>query len=286
MHPLLSVLLNPFIHFPFMGKTIELLHNKYRVKKIIKTQAIIRQKLENIFKDARVKYGPFKGLQYPELQGVGSELFPKLLGCYEIELADLTNRIKQTAYDKIVNIGCAEGYYAIGLGLFNEKAEIYAYDTDEQARMLCRKMGEKNGVISRLHIGGTCTMDTLQGLDFSQHSLIICDCEGFELELFQKNIVQYLVNCDILIELHDFINPEISKKLLPLFNDTHALEIFRSMDDELKFIHFHDKYKELASLTDYEKKIALGELRPTTMEWAFFSSKKFEKAKNNPVSVL
>jgi len=46
------------------------------------------------------------------------------------------------------------------------------------------------------------------------------------------------------------------------------------MDDELKIIQLSEKYKELQKLTHFEKKIALGELRPITMEWAFLTPKK------------
>ena len=46
------------------------------------------------------------------------------------------------------------------------------------------------------------------------------------------------------------------------------------MDDDLKLIQLNEKYEELQKLSPYEKKIALGELRPTTMEWAFLTPKK------------
>lgn len=270
----LSILSKSFVRFNLLGKILEVFYQEYSVNKIVFTQQKIYKKLETVFYDSEVKYGHFQGMKYPELEGVGSELFPKLLGCYELELNDWLERIKENEYDKIINIGCAEGYYAVGLGRMFPKSSIYAYDLAERARVLCKEMGAMNGIGDRLQVFSKCTANTLKKLDFGKRSLIVCDCEGFEIELFKKEVMENIANCDVLIELHDFINPAISETMLPLFEETHNLEIYRSMDDELKIIQLSENYQELKFLTTYEKKIALGELRPTTMEWAFLTTKK------------
>jgi len=264
----------PFVKIGFLGKVLEVFYQEYQFNKIVVTQQNVHKKLKRNFEDVQVKYGPFKGLKYPELAGFGSELYPKLLGCYEVELFNCLERIRPNNYKKIVNIGCAEGYYAVGLGLMFEESIVYAYDLAERARALCTAMGKENGIEGRLNVFSKCTANTLNKLDFGERSLIVCDCEGFEIELFKKEVMDNIKNCDILIELHDFINPEISSKMLPLFKATHDLVIYRSMDDDLKLIQLNEKYEELQKLSPYEKKIALGELRPTTMEWAFLTPKK------------
>ncbi len=269
-----NVVATPFVQVGFLGKVLDVFYQEYQFNKIVATQRNVHRKLKNNFEDAKVKYGPFQGLKYPELAGFGSELYPKLLGCYEVELFDWVERIRPNNYDKIVNIGCAEGYYAVGLGLMFENARVYAYDLAERARELCTAMAKVNGIADRMNVFSKCTANTLNKLDFGERSLIVCDCEGFEMELFKSEVMDNIKNCDILIELHDFINPDISNKMLPLFEETHNLVIYRSMDDELKIIQLSEKYKELQKLTHFEKKIALGELRPTTMEWAFLTPKK------------
>lgn len=269
-----NLVATPFVKVGFLGKVLDVFYQEYQYNKIVFTQKTVLRKLRYNFEDAQVKYGPFKGLKYPELSGFGSELYPKLLGCYEIELFDWVERIRPNNYNKIVNIGCAEGYYAIGLGLMFENALVYAYDLAERARELCTAMGKENNIDNRLNVFSKCTANTLKKLDFGERSLIVCDCEGFEMELFKKEVMDNIKNCDILIELHDFINPDISNKMLPLFEETHNLVIYRSMDDNFKIIQLSEKYKELKQLTHFEKKIALGELRPTTMEWAFLTPKK------------
>lgn len=269
-----SIASKPLVKIGVLGRIFEVFYQEYNVNKIIQTQKQVFQKLKIEFNDSKVKYGPFQGMKYPELEGVGSELFPKLLGCYEMELYEWLDRIQHNQYDKIVNIGCAEGYYAVGLGRIFKDSEIYAFDLAERARVLCMQMGLANDLGERLKVFSKCTSNTLNKLDFGSRSLIVCDCEGFEYELFQAEVMDNISNCDILIELHDFINPAISEKMLPLFEETHNLQIYRSMDDEFRILQLSEKYKELRALSEYEKKIALGELRPTTMEWAFLTPKK------------
>jgi len=79
--------------------------NKYEINRILDAKPSILR----IFKDLLVLNGPFKGLKYPRLESFGSQIFPKLLGSYEIELAPVFDRIFKENYLKIIDVGCAEG---------------------------------------------------------------------------------------------------------------------------------------------------------------------------------
>src|SRR5437016_2600251 len=63
-----------------------------------------------------VQSGPFAGMLYVN-QAVGSAHVPKLLGSYEAELHEIMRSVLTENYATIVDVGCAEGYYAIGLAL-------------------------------------------------------------------------------------------------------------------------------------------------------------------------
>ncbi len=63
-----------------------------------------------------VQGGPFAGMAYLH-RSLDGPLPPRLLGCYEAELHGALERILGTRYDTVVDIGCAEGYYAVGLAL-------------------------------------------------------------------------------------------------------------------------------------------------------------------------
>ena len=53
---------------------------------------------------------------------------PKLLGSYEQELQPIIERCVEAPYDCVKNIGCGDGYYAIGMARRMTSREITAYD--------------------------------------------------------------------------------------------------------------------------------------------------------------
>ncbi len=217
------------------------------------------------FESLTVLHGPFKGLQYPRYDSVASALFPKLLGSYESELHPVLAEMTRGDYSQILDIGCAEGYYAIGLAQRCPASTVVAFDTDEKARALCAEMAELNGVKDRVKVKAECTSELLGNYDFEKKSLIICDCEGFEINLFNSTNIDNLRHCDLIIETHDFMDIGISDALKKLFSTTHELSSIFSVDDIQKAHNHH--YPELEGLTLQAKKEILEERRPAIMEW-------------------
>jgi len=225
---------------------------------------------EDYLSDCTVLNGPFKGMLYPELRAVGSMLYPKLLGSYERELEHVMEYATSQPYSVVVDIGCAEGYYAVGIARSVKGARVYAYDTDAQALALCRRMADVNGVT--LNIGGFCDKSTLMGLDLGQRALIISDCEGYEAQLFDEELVNHLIAHDLLIEMHDFLDIEISGKLTTILSKTHEVEIIESVDDLVKVYSY--TYDELSSLSLKARCVILKEQRPTIMKWIFAKARR------------
>jgi Methyltransferase small domain len=118
----------------------------------------LRQVARNLFADLTVVAGPFKGLKYPSPQSFGSAFLPKLPGTYESEQHPVLEDLLIKSYTAIVDIGCAEGYYAVGLGLRSARAEIYAFDTDTRARQLCNELATLNAIDSRIHMVASATI--------------------------------------------------------------------------------------------------------------------------------
>lgn len=218
--------------------------------------------------ELKVHHGPFKGMLYPKAESVGSSLIPKILGSYEKEISDLIETFCSNNYTDIVDIGCAEGYYANGFALRNPKANIYAFDTDPNARLLCEAMAKINNHFDRLTIGSLCTSDTLLNIPYRGKSLIFCDCEGYELNLFDELTIQNLKNHDFLIETHDFINIEISSKLESLFlSKDFVVKRFESIDD-LKKARTYD-IPEIRNFSLLDRFRILQENRPRIMDWLY-----------------
>ena len=202
----------------------------------------------------RVVSGPFAGMTYIQM-ATGSMLMPKLIGSYEAELAPAMAALLTTRYDVIVDIGCAEGYYAVGLARTQKTAQVYAFDTNPHARKLCQKMAQINGVTERVHLGGMADFATLNTV-LQGRTLTVCDCDGCEAFLLDPQQVKAFRTGDILVELHDHLNDAISPTLLRNFEATHQIAIFNSAERDMR------AYPQIDFLAEQERKVALGEYRP------------------------
>lgn len=227
----------------------------------------------NILKSPIVSNGYFKSMVYPDFLAAGSAIYPKFIGSYERELTPVFEQIIKEKYDLIIDVGCAEGYYAVGLAMLMPDATVIAYDTDPRARDLCKQIAILNNVSERVKIEGTLTANELGKIDFTdKKSLIISDCEGFEKELFTKNNIQNLKNCDLLIETHDLFDLDISAYLIKLFKETHQTPIVIASLDDIKKAQTYE-YPETKNLDLNMKKVIFGENRKAIMEWLFFKCK-------------
>jgi len=215
--------------------------------------------------ELKVRSGPFTGMKYPGAEAAGSALIPKLLGSYEKELHGELERLIAKGYADVIDVGCAEGYYATGMALRLPGARIHAYDTSGTARELCTAMVELNGVKSQVSVQTTCTPETLIQFPKPGRTLIIVDCESYEKVLFTPAVRDAVKGCDLLIETHDFLDVSISTELEALFAPTHKITHVMSVDDIQKAKHY--PYAELEGLPVPVRFNLLREGRPMIMEW-------------------
>jgi len=68
----------------------------------------------------------------------------KLLGFYEQELRPFIEAVIEWKPDVVLNVGCAEGYYAIGMAKRILGAKIFAYDVDPLAQAACKTARDLN----------------------------------------------------------------------------------------------------------------------------------------------
>jgi hypothetical protein len=226
----------------------------------------------SLFKDRVVLHGPFQGLTYPAMIAAGSSLFPKLLGSYERELHPIVELICETPYTQIINVGCGEGYYAVGLARRIPTAQVVAFDVEENARRATKEMAITNHVSDRVRIGGWFGPEDLARFSFNGRSLLVCDCEGYEHQLLTASTLDNLRETDILVETHDFIDIRITNDLKKLFSATHNLQVIKSVDDIEKAKTY--PYTEAMSFDLVQRKLLFREGRPAIMEWFFLTPKR------------
>ncbi|MGO9452549.1 MAG: hypothetical protein ACLQDV_16145 [Candidatus Binataceae bacterium] len=187
---------------------------------------------------------------------------PKLLGCYEEELHRPLKELVARRPVKILNIGCAEGYYAVGLARLVPGAEVLAYDICTKAQAICRLTAEANGVNSRVRVIGECTPAALRtAIAKEGRTLIVMDCEGAELALLDPAAVPELASCDILAECHDFLDRAITATLHQRFMTSHVVEnIVEGARDP-------NKYALVRQWPALDRWLVVNEGRPEMMNW-------------------
>lgn len=212
----------------------------------------------------RVLSGPFAGMAYVP-QAVGSAFVPKLLGSYEEEIHTVIAGFPARDYSVVIDIGCAEGYYANGLALLLPSAHVHAFDTDALGRKLCAAMAKANGVAGRVHIAGHCDAARLNAL-LTERTLIVCDCEGCEIDLLRPDRVPLLEQSDILVELHDCVDPSISSTILGRFKATHTVTLLTSVERD------SSHYPALGFLSPQDQRLAVSEFRSPGQQWAYLTA--------------
>jgi predicted O-methyltransferase YrrM len=208
------------------------IRNQHEVERTIQSHEPARLAMAN----REIIAGPFCGMKYGATKAMCSALYPKLLGTYENELAAVFEKSLARKYDLVVDIGAADGYYAVGFAYTHTNTRVIAYDQDPRARAELAKLATLNGVSDRIEIRGRCEPDELLRLPGSP-GLAIVDCEGFEEHALTPEIIKHLHQWDFIIETHDGFVPGVTKRLIERFRSTHHVEIIEAIHDYDKADH-------------------------------------------------
>lgn len=171
----------------------------------------------------KVYSGLFEGMEYVDKAAEGC-LVPRLLGCYESELHDDFRHFAASGVDTIVDIGCAEGYYAVGLARMMPNAIVHAFDIEEKARVACAELARRNGVEDRVLINGEFVGELFERF-VDKKALVIIDAEGFEDDLMKPQLYPALQHLNIIMETHPGFRPGVVERMLERFSPSHEIVI-------------------------------------------------------------
>jgi len=226
-------------------------------------QAVLRyreQFIPMIFEHThgRVQTGPFRGMTIMPYRSWGDgDICAKLLGLYEDELHLAVAQAVSTLPDHIVNIGCAEGYYAVGMGRISQ-CELTVCDTDARALEAVRLNAEANGVAVAKSLSAITAVELNNLIEHNNRPCVVIDCEGAELEILDPVQAPNLEYATILVETHDCIREGIAHTLVDRFRDTHSIQWIRAQGKNPWQCEFLDK------LSDMDKMSLVLEGRPET----------------------
>ena len=207
--------------------------------------------------DNVVPEGPFAGLVL-SVVAEGCSL-PKMLGSYEEELHETIASFAGLGFSRVVNIGCAEGYYAVGLARALG-IPVLAHDSDPNAQQACTKLATDNGVGELVKVGGLVEHDDLEKIA-GQGTLVVCDIEGSEVELLDPDRVPALRASHLLVETHDVFRQNCRSTLLARFRDSHSIERIERRGRD------HARYPALQDRDQIDQMLALWEWRVGDNDW-------------------
>jgi hypothetical protein len=208
----------------------------------------------------RVLAGPFAGLRYPGT-GVGSAASPKLLGTYEAEIHGVITAL-DGGFDVVVNVGAAEGYYAVGLLSRTPSACGVAFEAEERGHPLIRELADLNGVADRLQVRGHCSAEELAAtVAQAGRPVVVMDVEGAEEVLLDPEPFPDLRRAAILVEVHEYLRPGVTDRLLRWYSASHAIDRIPTARASAFSVPAVPGFsaRQLRFLAD--------EMRPARMEW-------------------
>ena len=168
---------------------------------------------------------------------------PKLLGCYEFPLHESLKALASSDIEEIYDIGCAEGYYAVGFARLFPKTRILAFDINDNARKTCEALAQANGVAAQVEVGRECDWQTL-------------------------SFATGLAHAHIIVECHDCFDAGIADELTRRFTATHHIKRLR---DDLPGTRALGSWFE--KLPQLDRLIALWEWRTGDTPWLVMQPK-------------
>lgn len=216
----------------------------------------------------------FQGMDYLDIATEGA-LAPRLLGTYEAELHPYIRYFAAQGLDCVIDVGCAEGYYAVGLARFMPDVKVYAYDIDEKAREACARLAAMNGVSDRVVIGGEFKPEDFQAFA-GRRVLVLVDTEGAEVDILQPELAPALAGMNVIVETHDIYRKDARETLQQRFAETHEMTLVLQ---QLKSIELPPWMKTLPHL---DQLLATWEWRVAPTPWLVMRPKAQAQASAPP----
>jgi len=213
-----------------------------------------------------VSYGPFKGLKF-----VGESWWEGdqdraaiLLGLYEKDILDILER-SRTKYSTLINLGAADGYYAVGAlmgGLF-EKG--YCFEVEPKGREIIAQNAMLNGVKDKLKIFGAATNDFYLQIPSSERdrAVVIVDIEGAEFDVLTAEVFDAFTRSLFIVEIHDWVEQGEAKikRLQESIPSNYTLTTVKMGARDLS------QFEELKNYNDTDRWLICSEGRPVLMSW-------------------
>lgn len=197
--------------------------------------------------------GPLSGTKL--LPGSDLARYPQVIvGCYELEIHAALHKVLHKGPKKMIDIGAANGLYTVGLGRQLPNTQVVAFEADKEGHWEeAKRFAELNGA-KNISQEGFCQVEDLRRV-CDPESFVLCDCEGGEKDLMDPEAVPALKSCFIVVELHEFNVPGITRILIERFQASHHIHIQEELGRDPQ------DYRILQGLPEALRKVAVCETR-------------------------
>jgi hypothetical protein len=242
-------------------------HLAYQRKRMLRREVEAGLKASGQYGDDVLR-GPFAGMHYLPRERYASCRFEKIVGAYEHELHPLLEDISSSKdYRTVINVGAAEGYYTVGLARMFPAAQVISYEMTSAGRDYCADLARLNDVADRVDVFGACTPEVLAALSLVSPVLLVMDTDLGERTLLDSEVVPWLREADILVELHECLQAGTNELIRSRFEKTHRIRQIVNAGLEYAL------YPELRNLTFEEIYAMVGEDRAGLQDWYFMEPK-------------
>jgi len=220
----------------------------------------------------QVAYGTFKGMKLSKnIYWAKDDLITHILGVYEEHILKKLIEFSKKGNYPFIDIGAADGYFAIGMAFSETFKKIYAFEIEEGGRNSLNKNIENNFCKDKVVIDIEANFETLQEIiNKNKSAVILIDIEGSEFDLLDDKLLKLLSNCYIVCELHPALSVNGLEKQNMLINNAKA---FFDVSIIQRESYCPNKFSELNEFTDEERLIAFGEGRENNMNWLILEPK-------------
>ena len=151
----------------------------------------------------KVAYGPFKGMSLPKKVWWGDDRISQTLGIYEEHvLSQLIDKSQQGA-TKFIDVGAADGYFAIGLIYSKIYQKCIAFEISKEGQKRILENAKRNHCEDSIKIYGEANLESLAAaLSGPEISTVLIDIEGGEYDLLNEEALELLSDSFIICELH------------------------------------------------------------------------------------
>lgn len=201
----------------------------------------------------------------------------KLLGFYEQEVCTLLARLAGPQRDVLVDLGGADGYYAVGMIARGIYRESHCFEIVDASRANIAAIATANGVADRVHLYGAATPSfaadlVSRGIDFRRASVLV-DIESAEFEVLTAECLHDLRHAHVIVEIHDFMRPhdgaqryaELCERAQVEFN-VHVLTTGARDPSAIPLLR--------SGWTDTDRWLLCSESRATLMTWLYLEPKE------------